>query len=101
MTAFNAATDLPTQIVTLEQLAAWVALALTSVNPSLTAVEGAGYSERTCQSSIYYIAADNRYRMLSRLSIPIAATHLGGGAKPWMFAQEFSTVALGAAFKTN
>jgi hypothetical protein len=101
MSSLNIATDIPSQIVTLEQLAAWAGLALTNVNPSLTAIEGQGYTERCCQANPYFIAADNKHRLIIRQSIVLSSDYLSGGRKLWLFAQELSTTAVPAIFKTN
>jgi hypothetical protein len=101
MSTISIATDIPSQITTLEQILAWASLTLAHINPALTAIEGVGYTERTCQSNIYYIAADNKYRLLSRQSIVMSPNHLAGGAKLWTFAQELSTTAVPAIFKAN
>jgi hypothetical protein len=101
MTALAIATDIPSQIVTVEQLHSWSGLLLANINPALTAIEGAGYSERTSQASIYYIQADNRYRLISRQSIAFSPNYLAGGSKLWMFAQDLSATAIPAVFRTN
>ena len=101
MTALNIATDIPSQIVTLEQLVSWGCLGLANINPALTGVEGPGYSERSCQANIYYIPSDNKYRLIARQSIIMSSDYLAGGKKQWMFAQEFGTTALPALFKSN
>lgn len=101
MTALNISTDIPSGINTLEQLACWCALTLQNINPSLTAIEGVGYEERTCQAGIFYVKADNKYRMLIRQSIQVSPDHLAGGQRPWKFATELSNTAIPAAFKSN
>lgn len=101
MTALNIATDIPTQIVTLEQLAAWAALTLSNINPSLTVVEGVGYTERAAQATVFWIQADAKHRLIGRQSIQFSPDFQAGGKKPWLFAMELSTTAIPAAFKTN
>ncbi len=101
MTAINIATDIPSQINTLEKLFAWAGLALANINPSLTALEGVGYTERCAQAGIFYVAADNKYRALIRGSVQMSSDYLAGGAKQWTFAQELSNTALPAIFKAN
>lgn len=101
MTTINITTDIPSQITTLEQLAAWAALALANINPSLTGVEGTGYTERSAQATVYYIGADNKYRLIARESIVMSPDYLAGGKKLWTYAQELSTTALPSTFKTN
>lgn len=101
MTAININTDIPSQIDTLEELFVWAGLALADINSQLTAIEGVGYTERTSQAGIFYVAADNKYRALIRGSIQMSRTHLSGGGKPWSHAMELSTTALPSDFKSN
>jgi hypothetical protein len=101
MTALNISTDIPSQINTLEKLVAWANLALANVNPALTAIEGVGYTERCAQAGVFYVAADNKYRLLGRVSVQMSADYLAGGAKMWTYAQELSNTALPATFKAN
>jgi hypothetical protein len=101
MTAINITTDIPSQIDTLEKLYVWAGLALANINPSLTAVEGVGYTERSAQAGVFYVAADNKYRALIRGSIQMSSDYLAGGSKLWTFAQPLSNTALPAIFKAN
>lgn len=101
MTAINLSTDIPSQINTVEQLAAWCGTVLANVNPSATAIEGVGYTERIAQSGVFYVAADNKFRRLIRLSLEVSPDHEAGGQKPWKFAQEISNTAIPASFKSN
>lgn len=101
MTAINIATDIPSNIVTLEQLAAWCGLALSNINPSVKAVEGVGYSERCSQAGIFYVEADNKYRLLCRQSLQVSPDYLAGGLKMWTYIQPLSNTALPATFKSN
>lgn len=101
MTTINVATDIPSQINTLEQLIAWGLLALQAINPDEVATEGVGYTERAAQAGIYYIAPDSKHRMLGRASIQFDAAYLAGGQKTWRYAVEMSTAPLPSAFKAN
>jgi len=101
MTALNIATDIPSQINTLEKLAAWANLTLANINPALTAIEGVGYTERVAQAGVFFVAADNKYRLLGRASIQMSPDYLAGGAKMWTYAQELSNTAIPATFKAN
>lgn len=101
MTTINLTTDIPSAINTLEKLHVWSGLTLANINPSLTAIEGVGYTERVSQAGIFYVAADNKYRALIRGSIQISPDYLAGGAKLWTFAQELSNTAIPAIFKAN
>lgn len=101
MTAINITTDIPSQINTLEKLAAWANLALANINPTLQATEGVGYSERVAQAGIFFVLADNKYRFLGRSSIEISPDYLAGGSKTWNYAQELSNTPLPALFRSN
>jgi hypothetical protein len=98
MTAFAAA-DIPADITTIEQLYAWTAIVLTSVNPTLTAIEGPGLAERVSQSNIYYIPADNKTRLLTRVSLELEPAYLGGGKHMWTYVVPLSDTALPAHLK--
>jgi len=101
MTAIAIATQIPSQIVTAEQLAGWAGLALAYTYPELVAIEGSGYSERCAQGNIFYIPSDNRDRLIIRLSLPISADFRAGGRKTWMYIQELGNTQLPAAFTGN
>ncbi|MHC5721158.1 MAG: glucose-6-phosphate dehydrogenase, partial [Nostoc sp.] len=98
MTALNIATQIPSQIVTLEQLHAWSAQALFALNPGLTVIEGVGYTERAAQAGNYWVAADVKTRMICRLSLEISPDALSGSGKPWIYVQPLSNTALPASF---
>lgn len=98
MTAFST-TDIPSNIDTLEKLAAWVGLSLTAINPTLTAIEAPNYSARTCQAGTFFIEADNKHRLLVRVSLPISAEHLSGANNPWTYAEELSQTVIPDGFK--
>lgn len=101
MTAINIATDIPSRIDTLEKLFVWAGLALSNINPALTAIEGVGYSERVAQAGVFYVTADNKYRALIRGSVQMSPDYTSGGAKLWNYAQEFGNGVLPANFKAN
>lgn len=101
MTAINIATDIPSNIDTLEKLAAWSGLALANINAALVAVEGPSYTERVSQAGVFYVQADNKYRVLVRHSIQMQPDYLAGGSKLWTYATELSDTALPAIFKSN
>ncbi|WP_017314927.1 hypothetical protein [Mastigocladopsis repens] len=101
MTALNIATDIPSQINTVEKLAVWCGFALSNINPSMTAIEGVGYTERVSQAGVFYVQADVKHRALIRHSIQMSGDYQAGGAKIWTFAQELSNTALPAIFKAN
>jgi hypothetical protein len=101
MTALNIATDIPSNIVTLEQLSVWCSKCLWQLNPSLNAVEGENYSVRAAQSGEYYIASTNKTRHVGRQSIELNPESATGPLKDWMYALELSNVALTGAMKAN
>ncbi|WP_292697310.1 MULTISPECIES: glucose-6-phosphate dehydrogenase [unclassified Nostoc] len=71
MTAINIATDIPSQIDTLEKLHAWSGAALFAINPTLTVIEGIGYTERAAQSGRFWVAADAKTRLITRTSLEV------------------------------
>jgi hypothetical protein len=100
MTSF-VTTDIPTQINTLERLAAWVALALQRVNPTLSIIEQSNAApERTCQA-VLATAEDDTVRLVARISIEIDPDYAESTSKLWLSAREFSNTTLPAAFKVN
>lgn len=100
MTALNPATDIPTNIDTVEKLAVWTANVLSSLNLTTTALEAAGYSQRVAQSGVFYVDVDNRHRSLIRLSIPMSPEHLAGANNNWVYAEELSNAPIPTNFKT-
>ncbi|MEH2261029.1 glucose-6-phosphate dehydrogenase [Nostoc sp.] len=101
MTAFNPATDIPSQIDTLEKLAAWLGSALFTINPTLVVIEGAGYTERACQANNYWVAADAKTRMIVRFSLQVSPDQSSGPNKNWTYIQPLSNTELPATFKQN
>ncbi len=101
MTAIVLATDIPSNIVTLEQLAVWAGNCLSKLNSTITVVEGVNYTQNAAQSGTFYIASNDTTRHIGRTSIEMNADYLIGGAKPWMYAQELSPKPLTAAMRTN
>lgn len=101
MTALNVGTDIPSQVDTVEKLAAWCGAVLFAVNPTMTVVEGVGYTERPAQHNNYWVAADSKTRNITRLSLEVSPEHLSGSGKPWTFIQPLSNAAIPATFKEN
>ena len=101
MTALAIATQIPSQIDTVEKLHVWSGLVLANINPALTAIEGVGYTERVSQAGLFYVQADNKYRALIRGSIQMSSDYLAGGAKLWTYAQPLSGTAIPAIFTAN
>jgi len=101
MTTFTASTDLPTNINTLEKLAAWVGQALTRCNPSLKVLELANAQPSRAAEAVLIKADDNSFRLVVRMVLPISDDYAAQTRKFWENAQEFSNTALPAAFKVN
>lgn len=101
MTSLVIATQIPSQIDTVEKLYVWSGLVLANLNPGLTAIEGVGYTERCAQAGVFYVSADNKYRALVRGSIQMSPDYLAGGAKLWTFAQALSNSAIPPIFTSN
>lgn len=101
MTALAIATQIPSQIDTLEKLHVWSGLALANINPNASAIEGVGYTERVSQAGIFYVSADNKYRALIRGSIQMSSDYLAGGEKMWTYALPLSNTPLPVIFTSN
>lgn len=100
MTALTISSDIPSNINTLERLAAWVGLALRRVNPVASVLETPGAYAEPIAQTVLLKADDNTIRLIVRLSIPIAPEYAESTAKFWIHAQEMSNVPIPAAFKT-
>lgn len=98
MTTLNIANQIPATIDTLEKINVWSGLALSNINPQLTAVEGVGTNERTAQAGVFYVPASNLYRVLVRTSIVISPDYLAGGSKLWTYVQPLSNTAMPTIF---
>jgi len=101
MTVINLATEIPSEIATLEQLVMWGISTLNNTNAAIKAVEGQGYEEQAAQAGIFHVPASGKTRFLGRVSLEVDPNYLGGGQKPWKFAQELSVTAINPIFKTN
>ena len=102
MTALNIATDIPTNINTLEKLAAWTGLALERVNPTLKLLESPDAEPQRVAQAVLIRADDATHRMIIRVSIPIADDYASNSTvKFWQNANELSNVALPTAYKAN
>jgi hypothetical protein len=101
MTALNIATDIPTNINTIEKLHLWSGNILHNLYPEISVAEGENYSQRAAQSNPYYIASTNVHRQISRTSIELDPGFLIGAAKPWSYAKDIGTKSLTADMKAN
>lgn len=100
MTAFSK-TDLPDNVVTLEQLFVWVALALQSTAGSVTIQEIAGAAPELAVAATPFriVATEGDYhdRLIVRGSIRFANDWFS--RKAWLAAQELTATALPAIFR--
>lgn len=101
MTALNIATDIPSNINTVEKLAVWVSNCLFTLNPSAIAVEGENFSQRSANAGVYFVAATNKTRHVGRNSIELASGYAVGDEKQWFYALPLSDAPLTTAMKTN
>jgi hypothetical protein len=101
MTALNIATDIPSDINTVEKCAVWCSNVLANLNSSVSVAEGENYSQRAAQAGTFYIASTDLTRHVGRQSIEMNALYLVGGDKPWTYAKEISAKPLTADMKSN
>lgn len=101
MTALNIATDIPSQINTLEQLVMWSLNALHYLNPELESIEGPGYVEQAAQAGVYPVPADSNHKFIGRCSLVVSPDYFSGAQRPWKYAQTLSNTAIPAEFKSN
>ena len=101
MTALNIATDIPSNVNTLEKLAVWASNCLFTLNPTVNATEGESYVQRAAQAGTYYIAAVNKTRHVGRQSIILTDGYSVGSDKQWFYAEPLSDAPLTAAMKAN
>lgn len=101
MTSLNIATDIPSQINTLEKLAAWVGLALARCNPTVQILEDPNAAAQRTAQIVLIKADDGSNRLIVRVSLPVVDDHASNGFKWWQNPTEISTTALPTAFKAN
>ena len=89
--------EIPT-LVSLEQAAAWSALALSRVNPSLSVLETSDESTAVAQVAIIR-SSTGAPRLVARLSIELDAAYSTSGNDLWLDALELSNTAIPADLK--
>ncbi|MDG2989320.1 hypothetical protein L3556_13935 [Candidatus Synechococcus calcipolaris G9] len=102
MTAFSTA-NIPSNVNTLEELAAWAASALAEVNPSATIVVAPGQAARSAnvQSVFFENQSTNPERLAIVLYLPLVAGWRGQG-KIWSNGVgELSATALPTSYTSN
>ena len=102
MTLINPATDIPSQINTLERLAMWACMALRRANPTLSVIEIANQpAEKVVQTALVQ-ADDNTIRFIGRISLEIPNNYADDSTeKLWIKPKEFSNTALPEAYKQD
>lgn len=102
MVTLNIATDIPTNINTVERLSAWCALVLQSTAGSVLINEVAGGAPELAASSapfqITAVSNDFHFRLLSRQSLRLSADWYSSN-RLWMGVQELATGSVPAAFR--
>jgi hypothetical protein len=101
MTALNIATDIPTNINSVEKLSVWCGNVLHTLYPEVSVAEGDNYTQRAAQSNPYYIASANLHRNVARQSIELDPNFAIGASKPWSYAKDLGTKTLTADMKAN
>ena len=101
MTKLSIVTQIPSDIVTLEQLAVWCTNCLFNLNSTISAAEGVNYVQNVAQSGTFYVASTDTTRHVGRHSIELDPAYSIGGVKPWMYAREISTKPMTPAMTTN
>jgi len=101
MTTINIATDIPSNINTVEKLALWCCLVLQKNNPTKAVVEIANGTPEKCAQVALIRADDDSIRSVLRLSLEIASDYAEVTTKFWESALELSNVDIPAAYKSN
>lgn len=97
MSLINTGSQIPTNILTLEQTAAWAILSLVAVNPNKVYLEDPATSVLVVQSGIIK-AGDNSNRLLLRAALDLNSDYITSTAPLWMAAKEISDSQIPAAY---
>lgn len=102
MVAFNAATDLPPSIDTVEKLAVWTATVLNHLYPAATIVEGAGNASNQATAAPFQITANDppNWIHIGRVSLQLSSNWQRGNTKIWANAQPIGNAAIPVEFKS-
>lgn len=100
MSAFNLA-DIPTEINTVERLAAYSLFLLARLNPTLAVLEVLGEPE--VRAAFAGIGQDSNgvNRVICRCSIPLDANYASSGDAIWLLTDELSNVAIPEQYKAT
>jgi hypothetical protein len=100
MTAFSAS-DLPSQINSLEELAAWATATLAALYPTEFILEAPRVEEQVATSNPFQILASGTpdWRLISRTSLKLPEDWQGKG-RPWELVQPIGTLPIPTEFKS-
>lgn len=96
MTGINAA-QVPPQLATVEQYAAWSCLLLHTLNPTLKNLESENNSQSCCSAGIF-TASDATERLLIRVNFQLQPNWQTSASKLWTQIMEFSNTQPPAGF---
>lgn len=99
MTAF-AASQIPSQINTLEKLHVWTSYCLRQLNPSVKQLETELVKDFKC-SNVQVTLDDGTQANIDRIVIPLVNDYGTNGTKLWVNARELSVIDLTTAMTTN
>ena len=102
MVAFNAATDLPPSIDTVEKLAIWTATVLNHLYPAATIVEGAGNASNQATAAPFQVTTNDppNWIYIGRVSLQLSSNWQRGNTKIWANAQPIGNAAIPTEFKS-
>lgn len=100
MTGF-ATSNLPTNVNTVEKLAAWTGLVLARINPTLAVLESDTNGPQKVAQVAFFQASDGSMRLTIRLSVPIDPAYASFTKKFWENATDLSNTAIPAGYTTN
>jgi hypothetical protein len=101
MTALNIATDIPSEINSVEKLMVWGGNILHRHYSDVNKVEGPNYSQRSAQAGDYYIDSTDMHVSVCRQSIDLDPDYKIGGKKMWAYAKDLGNKVLTAEMKAN
>ena len=102
MTQINLATDIPSDIDTLERLATWAIMALRRINPTQKVIEVSETAPVNVVQAAIVQADDGSVRFFGRVSLAIASDYAEDNVnKLWIKSEELSNTLLPEAFKQN
>lgn len=101
MTVLNIATDIPSEINSVEKMAVWCADVLHRQYSDVNKIEGNNYSQRSAQSGEYYIDSTDTHLHVGRQSIELDPDYKIGSKKKWAYAKDMGNKVLTADMKAN